>query len=198
MIQVPAQRPALDDEQKRLRSTFLKWQCRVRQLAMREAFGRPDDGVMPHVLVAEESEPRGQIITVMSKSWLHSKTPELQHMAKRTNDPAQRREKAIEFFSSTYYQKAEEFSDILTAVFRPQSSQAGSLADLGECRLRLEAYTQRFELRCSIERLEETHPLYKATWWHNLLFNPALEPNSTILAFTPDWSLSLGNQTAAR
>ena len=30
-----------------LKQAFLKWQCRVRQMAMRDNFGRPDDGITP-------------------------------------------------------------------------------------------------------------------------------------------------------
>ena len=34
-------------EEMALRDSFLRWQCRVRQIAMREASGRPDDAVTP-------------------------------------------------------------------------------------------------------------------------------------------------------
>ena len=104
-----------------LRENFLRWQCRVRQLSMREAQGRPGPGVVADVTLPGEAEPMGAVITVMSKSPQFSKTPELEHMARRTNDPAQIREAALRYFSETYFQKALEFSDILTATFPPGS-----------------------------------------------------------------------------
>jgi len=173
-----------------LMDQFLRWQCRVRQMAMRDNFGRPDDGVTPSVTLPGASEPMGHIITVMSKWGAHSKTPELKHMVKRTNDPAQRREKALEYFSSTYYQKGREFSDTLSATFQPDSAGAKQLAEAGSCTLVFEAYMQRYELKCKVLELTKTHPLYQATWWHNLLFNPELNPELVMLGFEPDWDAS--------
>ena len=96
-----------------LKDAFLRWQCRVRQIAMRERQGRPDDAIMPALTLPGETAPLGHVVTVLSKAPSFSKTPELMHMVKRTHDPAQRREKAIELFSETYFQKPKEFSDCL-------------------------------------------------------------------------------------
>ena len=114
-----------------LREKFIKWQCRVRQIAMRNNNGRPDDSISPVVLLPNEKEPVGKIITVLSKDIAFSRTPELKHLFKRTFDPLQRREKAIEFFSETYFQKHKEFSDILTATFQPNSIGAETITKNG-------------------------------------------------------------------
>ena len=172
-----------------LRDGFLRWQCRVRQLAMRDNLGRPDAAISPDVTVKGGSQAIGQIITVLSKWGPYSKLPELQHMAKRTNDPAQRREKAIEFLSEYYYQHASEFSDNLTATFPPGSRLAAALLESGEIKLNFEAYNQRFELHCDTKRLHDSDALYQATWWHNVMFNPGLHPQTIVLAFEPDWDL---------
>jgi len=173
-----------------LMERFLRWQCRVRQIAMRDQQGRPDDAITPALTLASHTEPMGHIITMMCKWGAYSKTPEMQHMVKRTNDPAQRREKALEFFQSTYYQKIQEFSDALTATFPPQSPGAKKIVEAGSCTLTFEAYGQRFDLVCSVRRLENNNPMYQATYWHNLLFNPTLHPKIEILQFTPDWDRS--------
>ncbi|MGI9372717.1 MAG: hypothetical protein ACR2OJ_09495 [Hyphomicrobiales bacterium] len=170
-----------------LRSQFMKWQCRVRQIAMREREGRPDSAITPDVYLPAEDAPMGAIITLISKSLPFSKTPEMQHMYKRTNDPAQRREKALQLFSEAYYQKAQEFSDSLTASFQPNSKGAELLAQAGQCRLAFEGYGHYFDLPCSVETLASSHALYQATWWHNALFNANLSPDAQILAFVPDW-----------
>lgn len=179
-------------EQKRnpLRDMFVKWQCRIRQISMREMQGRPGAGVVATVTPGGADAPLGDIITVMNKAPLHSKTPELRHMFLKTNDPAQRRDKALEFFSETYYQKHREFSDILTATFVPNSAGAAQLVEAGTCNLAFEAFGQSFDLTCETRALSAGDPLYQATYWHNLLFNPNLNPNTIILAFAPQWDAS--------
>ncbi len=173
-----------------LRTSFLKWQCRVRQMAMRDNQGRPDDGITPALFLPDETEPLGHIITLLNKSPGYSVTPELRHMAKKTNDPAQRREQAIRFFSATYYQKAAEFSDILTATFPPGSPGAETIRQAETVRLRFDAYSQVFVLRCRVWRLAPHNPLHQATLAHNCLFNPALPADTEVLGFEPDWDAS--------
>ena len=85
----------LSPEPSPLRDAFLRWQCRVRQMMMRDKMGRPDEAVMPALTLQGEAEPMGHIITVLSKGPAHSKTPEMRHMAQRTNDPASTREAAL-------------------------------------------------------------------------------------------------------
>ncbi len=173
-----------------LRKAFLRWQCRVRQMSMREQDGRPDDAIMPAVVLPGEAEPMGHIITVMSKSPGYSVTSELVHMSAKTNDPAQRRDAAIRFLSAGYYQNAVEFSDILTATFPPGSEGAAKIHEAGECRLIFDAYAQSFDLTCKVWRLAEHNPLYQATVAHNKLFNPAFAPSSEVLGFEPIWDRS--------
>ena len=176
-----------------LRKAFLKWQCRVRQIAMRDSDGRPDDGIMPALYLSGEDEPLGHIITLMNKTPGYSVTAELQHMAAKTNDPAQRRDQAIRFFSAAYYQKAAEFSDILTATFPPGSPGAATIREADEVRLVFDAYAQSFDLTCKVWRLAEHNPLYQSTMAHNKLFNPALHPDTEVLGFEPIWDRSLSD-----
>ena len=173
-----------------MRLAFLKWQCHVRQYAMREKQGRPDEGIMPDVVLEGQDAPLGAIITVLNKAPGYSLTPELQHMAAKTNDPAQRRDQAIQFLSATYYQKAREFSDILTATFPPGSPGARQIHEAGRCRLVFDGYGQRYELDCKVWRLAPHNLLYQATMAHNVLFNPGLPPDTEVLGFEPDWEAS--------
>jgi len=173
-----------------LRAAFLKWQCRVRQIMMRDAFGRPDDAITPALVLNGATEPMGHVITIMNKSLGYSVTPEMEHMAARTQDPAERRSKALEFFSSSYYQKHKEFSDILTATFPPESEGAAKIREAQQVSLQFDAYNQKFDLTCKVWRLAAHNPLYQATMAHNRLFNPALPPGTEVLGFEPDWSAS--------
>ena len=173
-----------------LRKAFLKWQCRVRQMAMRDAQGRPDDAITPALYLAGETEPMGHVITILNKAPGYSVTPELNHMIAKTNDPAQRRDQAIRFFSATYYQKAAEFSDILTATFPPGSPGAATIREAGRVRLVFDAYAQVFDLSVRVWRLAPHNPLHQATMAHNMLFNPGLPPDTEVLGFEPDWDAS--------
>lgn len=159
-------------------------------MMMREEMGRPSDGITPEVTLIGESEPLGQIITVMSKTLAHSMVKEFRHMVRKTHDPAQRRDGAIRLFSEAYYQKADTFSDILTSTFPPGSPGAARIRTAERCTLRFEAFRQRYDLHCKVWRLAENNPLRQATYWHNLLFNPTLPAETIILGFEPDWSKS--------
>ena len=173
-----------------LRNGFLKWQCRVRQIAMRELDGRPDDAITPSLTLAGETEPMGHIITVLNKAPAYSVTPEMKHMFAKTNDPAQVREAAITFLSAAYYQKHKEFSDLLCATFPPDSPGAAKIREAGSCTLRFDAYNQQFDLQCKVWRLAPHNPAHQATVAHNMLFNPAFAADSIVLGFEPDWNAS--------
>lgn len=173
-----------------LRKKFLAWQCRTRQMMMRDNGGRPDASVMPDVLLPGAERPMGAIITLLNRTPAHSVIPELVHMARRTHDPVHIRSRAMEFFSATYYQKPDQFSDILTATFPPGSKGAHSIREAGNCRLLFEAYAQTFDLACRVWVLAPHNPLHEATMAHNRLFNPALPSDTVVLGFEPDWTRS--------
>lgn len=172
---------------------FLRWQCLTRQKAMRQQGGRPNGAMAPNVILPGEAAPMGQVVTLLLKRPEFDKTPELMHMVRRTHDPAQRREKALQLFSETYYQKAREFSDTLVAIFAPGSPGAARIAAAGRCRLDFEAFSQKHALECDVSQLQPGDPLREAAWWHNALFNPNLSAEAVALAFAPDWTVESGN-----
>ena len=174
-----------------LRDAFLKWQCLIRQISVRQNQGRPDTAVTPAVVLKGETDIFDHVITVLSKTPQQSLLPELQHLVRRTLDPAQRRQKALELLSETYYQKATSFSDILTATFPPQSPRAAAIRKVGHCRLLFSGYGQFYQVDCKIWALTKKNTLYQATFWDNLLFNPNLHPDTIVLGFEPDWANSI-------
>jgi hypothetical protein len=115
------------------------------------------------------------------------------HMAKQTFDPAQRQEKALQFFSEYYYQKIHEFSDHLTASFVPNSEGAKKILNAEKCRLVFEAFGQSFDLLCDVKCLEKTDPLYQSTFAHNQLFNSNIHPDTIILSFAANWEYCTAN-----
>jgi hypothetical protein len=176
----------LDSEHEALRNSFLGWQCRIRQQAVRNAGGRPSSAMCPQVRV--DDEPIGRIIVVMNKADPEEITAEFRHIARRTHDPRERYDAAIKLLCAYYYQKAPTFTDELTAVFGLDSTLARHLLSAKRCELDFQQYNQRWRLPCSVYRLEEDDPAYQATYWHNSLFNPAFPGAIQILGFGPDWA----------
>ena len=189
-MQVDSNVLRLDRANEQMRDRFLGWQCRIRQISMRSHDGRPTDGMTPLVSATDEDAPVGRIVTVICRRPEHSVTMELRHLARRTHDPAERRENALKFLAERYYQSWREFSDVLTASFPPGSETAATLLEHRECRLAFEQFSQRFDVHCTVRRLSRNNPLREATFWHNLLFNPRLSADCFILGFEPNWSKS--------
>ena len=173
-----------------MKDKFIKWQCHTRQMMMRDNQGRPYAAIMPEVYLAGQDASVGALITILNKLPSYSQTPEMLHMARKTNDPAQARSQAIQFFSATYYQKFRQFSDVLSATFPPGSGGAAQLMEAGSCRLGFEAYAQRFDLDCTVTPLAQQSALYQATMAHNRLFNSGLSSETIVLGFEPDWEKS--------
>ena len=189
-MQVDSNVLRLDCANEQMRDRFLGWQCRVRQISMRSHDGRPTGGMTPLVSATVEDAPVSRIVTVICRRSEHSVTMELRHLARRTHDPAERRENALKFLAERYYQSWREFSDVLTASFPPGSETAATLLEHRECRLAFEQFSQRFDVHCTVRRLSRNNPLREATFWHNLLFNPRLSADCIILGFEPNWSKS--------
>jgi hypothetical protein len=171
-----------------LRQQFMGWQCRLRQLAVREAGGRPSAGMRPQVLTLTE-ESLATAITVLIIPADPTETVKLfQYQALRTQDPAERYDKALEYLAAHYYQRPHEFSDELTALFAPDAALVETLLQLGQCRLEFEQYTHRYRLPCSVAELAVADARFLATYWHNRLFNPNLPAGVRVLGFRPEWS----------
>jgi len=170
-----------------IRNHFLGWQCRIRQNAMRKAGGEPSAAMRPRVEASDGSEILPAMTVLIVEKPPCESTAEFQHICKRTQDPRQRYDAAIELLSSTYFQTPRAFDDGLTATFGPQSAPVDDLVAQQDCVLAFEQFNQRYRLPCAIEELPSTNPAWQATWWHNAMFNPALPPDTRVLLFRPDW-----------
>jgi hypothetical protein len=188
----------LEAAQEALRDHFLGWQCRLRQLAVREAGGRPTSGMRPELRLGEDGPPLGAITTLILRRAPAEATAQFRHMVRKTQDPAERYAAALKMLAAAYYQRPQEFSDRLTALFGPGSEIAERTLAAGRCRLAFEQYSQRYTLPCSVRALAEDDPVYQATYWHNALFNSALQGGVQVLGFQPDWALAEADPPAAR
>ncbi|MCY4446045.1 MAG: hypothetical protein OXC02_06270 [Rhodobacteraceae bacterium] len=173
-----------------LRKEFLKWQCRVRQIIIREHSGQPDESITPEVSFFQESRKSFRCVTVLNRNLSQSVNQELIHMNKANHDLIKRREKAIQFFGERYYQKPDWFSDILTSTFVTGSERYQSLVAEKRCMLQFNAFNHEFNLACRIKVYQPNEHSWQATYWHNLLYNPYLLPTIAVIGFVPDWDSS--------
>ena len=176
----------LTDAGAALRRHFLGWQCRIRQHAMRREAGRPSDGMRP-TLTRDNGEEFGRIAVVICEGDPDATTAQFRHIVQRTQDPAERLKKAVEFLSSAYFQKGETFSDALLALFGPTSPTAEMLVADGHCILAFQQFSQSYRLSCRVEELDPGHRLAQALIWHNRMFNPNTPPDIRPLALWPIW-----------
>ena len=181
-----------DAIQDKLRLHFIGWQCRLRQLSIRQAGGRPTTGMRPSVILLDESDAvsstLGQVTVLLIKAEPAEVTTQFRYMARKTFDPADRYDSAIKFLAAAYYQRAQEFSDRMTALFGPKSELAAQLVTKGRCRLDFSQYNHSYLIPCTVRALAEQDAAYQATYWHNLLFNPNLPSGVQVLQFQPNWA----------
>ncbi len=170
-----------------LRQQFLIWQCRIRQIAMREDGGRPSEGMRPKILAPGGSVLSDATIVLLVQSDPGESSDFFEFQVRGNHDPNEVHQKGLTFLQSTHYHRANRFSDEMTALFLPESRLAALLAELGECRLEFRQFGQSFRLPCAARELAPGEPAYRNTLWHNRLFNTQLSDDVRILGFRPDW-----------
>ncbi len=169
-----------------LRDHFMGWQCRIRQHAMRLGKGRPSEGMTPTVIRAN-GEEMGAVVVLIIERDPDMTTAQFRHTVQRTMDPAERFDKAVDFLSSAYFQKAREFEPRLFALFGPGSPGAATLVADGTCTLVFEQFSQSYRLPARVVELRQDDRFAQGLIWHNACFNPAQPPGCVPLAFEPLW-----------
>jgi hypothetical protein len=171
-----------------LRDEFIEWQCRIRQIAVRQDAGRPSPGMRPRVISLDGTEiSPGIVVLIVPKDPSHS-TTQFRYQFLKTADPIERFEKIVEIQAAEYFQHPENFSDVITALFGPGSEPAARLVDMGQCILEFTQYSQGYRIPCGVNELDEQNEFFQATYWHNSMYNPNLSAGIRVLAFKPDWS----------
>ena len=171
-----------------LRQQFLTWQCRVRQIAMREDDGRPSEGMRPKILAPDGRVLSEGAIMLLVRSDPAESTDFFEFQVKKNHDPNEVYQKGLTFLQSTHYHRANRFSDEMTALFLPESRLAASLVEMEACRLDFRQFSQTYRLPCAVREMAPDEPAYRNTLWHNRLFNTRLSDDVRILGFKPDWT----------
>ncbi len=175
---------------KKIRDRFLAWQCRIRQVAMREDGGRPSSGMRPRVLDSSGRELSAAITTLLVPKKPEESTAFFRHQVMRTPDPRDIYERALTFLQADYFQDPDAFGDRLVSVFSAGAALAASLLAEGKCILAFEQGRQRYHVPCQVREMKLGSATREAAIWHNRLFNPALPDTVHVLEFKPDWTSS--------
>ena len=93
-----------------LRDHFLGWQCRIRQIAMRQDGGRPSPGMRPRVLTAagRELSPAATVLLVPRDPM--ESTALFRFQVQKSTDPRDVYQRGLAFLQSDYFQQPETFS----------------------------------------------------------------------------------------
>ncbi|MGI8851904.1 MAG: hypothetical protein ACR2GC_01135 [Methyloceanibacter sp.] len=171
-----------------LRDRFLGWQCRIRQIAMRQDGGRPSPGMRPRLLDVAVREITGALTVLLVPRHPEESTAFFRFQVMKTADPRDLYERGLTYLQADYFQKPETFSDTLAAVLPQDSPVASVLIEGGACVLAFHQFSQSYSLPCAVRILKPGDATREAAIWHNRLFNPALPDTVHVVAFQPDWA----------
>lgn len=166
---------------------FLTWQCRIRQIAMRDEGGRPSQGMRPAAFDGEGNQLSASIIVLLIRENSMESTEFLKFQVQKHNDPQDVYNKALTYLQATHYQRAIEFSDEMTALFANDSPLAERFLVEGKCILLFQQFAQSYKIPCFVREISETEDAHAASLWHNRVFNPNIGAEIKILGFQPDW-----------
>jgi hypothetical protein len=174
----------ISDEE--LRTQFLSWQCRIRQMAVRQDGGRPSPGMRPRVLDASGKVMLEAMTTLIIPADPAPSTAFFRFQIQKSPDPRKVYESALNYLQDEYF-GAADFSDEVTAVFAPGSKTAADLVTARRCLLEFAQYGQVWRLSCGVRRLPARAPARQASLWQARAFNRDMPADAAVLGFKPDW-----------
>lgn len=170
-----------------LRDHFLGWQCRIRQLAVRQFDGQPMPAMQPAVWSRKGRLLSERMTVLLVKADPAESTAYFRHQLQRTHEHAEARQAGLAYLAADYYQDPLSFSDGMTALFAAASPLAAAIVAARTVLLDFDQFSQRYRIFCRVRQLDPDDPARQATLWHNRLFNPNLAGDAAMLAFKPEW-----------
>lgn len=171
-----------------LRDRFFGWQCRLRQIAMRQDGGRPSPGMSPRVVDPSGGEIVSALTTLLVPREPDESTTFFRFQVQKSADPRDVYERGLAFLQADFFQEPAAFDDAMIAVLPEEAPAAARLARAGTCILEFEQWRQAFRLPSVVGLLAADDARRQAALWHNRLFNPLLSDTVHVFAFQPDWA----------
>ncbi len=164
---------------------FIRWQCRLRKLSMRERDGRPSPGMSAGIHAVAGGDEQARINFLINRRDPAARTAEFRHIVRKSHDPSQWIKNGLRILAELYYQETDQFENRLTALFSEDSQIAYALLKAGQCRLGFAEGSIAHQFEFEVASLNQDDDLFQATYWHNHLFNPALPGKVRVLEFIP-------------
>jgi hypothetical protein len=170
-----------------LRHDFVAWQCRIRQIAMRQDGGRPSPGMRPRLLDTSGAELAPALTVLIVPAEPDESSAFFRFQVLKAQEARESYEQVLAYLQADYFQQPLTFSDRMTAVLPAGSPLAERLIAEGACTLLFEQFSQTYRVPCTVALLPHGDARREASLWHNRAFNPALPDTALVLEFTPDW-----------
>ena len=110
---------------------------------------------------------------------------DFKHIVRKTQDPSEWVKNGLRILSEWHYQKDDDFSQQLTALFSLDSAVAEALLEAGQCRLHFKQDSIEHKFDFDVVQLGEDEQAFQVSYWHNHLFNPTLPGKVQVLGFKP-------------
>lgn len=171
-----------------MRDAFLGWQCRIRQIAMREYGGQPLPGMRPSVSTRRGKSLSPGLIVLLLPLEPKESTAFFKYQVQKTNELQKTREAGVGYLGAEFFQLPELFSDAMAAIFQPRSPLAAEILKATEVVLDFEQFNQSFRMFCAVRRLGQRDAAREAALWQARIFKRDLANDCDVLSFTPDWT----------
>ena len=171
-----------------VKSEFIYWQCQIRKFSVRNLEARPTSGICPD-LVIDENEI-GIITTLLVPLAPEDDISHLNHAYQQTFDPLKRRENALKYLQSDFYQFPHRFSGELTALAAKGASWVDKVMAANQVQLLFNQESRSWQFNSEVEVLSPEDPRGRFTLAHNRLFNHTLTTNIEVILFKLIWDIS--------
>lgn len=175
-----------------LQKEFLGWQCRIRQISVRNHEGQPMPAMRPRASTRKGEVLSPAIMVLLVPEDVGPSLAFLRFQVQKTADPKITRDAVVKYFAGEFYQLPELFSDELAAVFAPGSELAARMLKLKEVLLDFEQYSQTFRMFARVRQMKPKEDAHQFCLWHARAFNPNIPNESVVLGFSPDWRSAVG------
>ncbi len=164
---------------------FISWQCRLRKMSVRELDGRPSPGMSAGVYSVKGGDEQARLNFLILKQDNEFLIADFKHIVRKTQDPSEWVKNGLRILSEWHYQKDDDFSQQLTALFSLDSAVAEALLKAGQCRLHFKQDSIEHKFDFDVVQLGEDEQAFQVSYWHNHLFNPTLPGKVQVLGFKP-------------
>ena len=165
--------------------SFVYWQCQIRKHSARELEYKPTSGIYPELFLDDAS--LGHVITLLVPNSPSDDISHLQHVYNKTYDPKKRREDALKYLQSEFYQVTAAFDGELTVLAAKKAAWVDKVFSATIVKLIFEQNSKQWQVPCSVKILNHDDERWQFTLAHNQLFNHTLTTDIQVLLFEPQW-----------